>query len=185
MKITKVQGMHRTVFIVPSLGIVVKFPVSRLGTAWQHIKYLTRKRKTLYKEIFVWDLRVENTLKNYLFMNLYQNWSEFTHFLRYRHPFTQPTYFSLFGFVNFQKLGDTLEMNYVDLWYQMLDLIGKEAAWRDAHHFSEPTNFCVVDGHLKMVDYGSEASRSVVNEFGTKLYNDFDVTYVRPKTKTE
>lgn len=174
------SGSWRKVLILPTFGVAIKLPRIRISEAWNRLFYCITKPKTLYKELFYWNYEVHGTMKECLLKSVYQNWVEFYYSIRYRNPFTQTTYFSFFGLVNVQKLGVELEMDYVDLWYQLLDITNKEV-WKDSHHFSATENFCVEDGHLKMFDYGSKGSREVVKKYGNLIYDKFDISYQREK----
>ena len=57
-----------------------------------------------------------------------------------------------------------------DLWGQFFDLTDRECYYYDNHHFVNPANFCLENGKLRIVDYGSPATRQVVKKWGVILH---------------
>lgn len=69
-------------------------------------------------------------------------------------------------------------MEDVDLWCHLNELVG-EVVWKDSHAFASARNFGVVDGRLKMVDYGGRDSQEALKECAEKIYSDFNFSYNR------
>lgn len=158
----------RRIFLFPKLGIVIKIP----RFYWK--KGLVR---------FIWEYkrncplhRTEDQLlscRQLWTKGLRDNWMEFIFFWQYRKPFLQPTLFSFFGFINIQLYGEILseeEFERADIWSQFLDLTNKEHL-NDNHHFENGANFCVVNSHLRMIDYGSPKTRNILIKWMDTIYN--------------
>lgn len=114
-------------------------------------------------------------LKRILFKGIADNWREFQFSLISTHPFAQPTLFSFFGLLNIQKRGDVPVMDYWKFRRELEHLVGQELFYLDSHHMASMDNFCVHKGRLRMVDYGSPNTRTVIRERGMCVYLNFQV----------
>jgi len=175
------KAQDRIVIILPTLGIVIKFPIIHfifflkfLKDAYQ-IKHKIRKWD--YWKV-MWRLSAECDFapKALLFKGLSVNWNEFWFYQTTHNPFLQPTYFSLFGLVNIQKYGEPCQFEGKSFWNQIYNLT-KGAAMKDGHHFENPANFSLYNGKLRILDYGSSKTRLIVKKYGDKIVTDFDPNY--------
>ncbi|MDP2951553.1 MAG: hypothetical protein Q8N55_04170, partial [bacterium] len=117
------------------------------------------------KKELIYSIDHYGTIKYFLFKGLRDNWLEWIFYLKYRHPFLQPTYFSLAGLINIQRTASCL--NKKDLWHKFIT-VNKEAVWEGgSHYFDNPANFCWdKHGFLKTVDYGSPSVQGVIKKTG-------------------
>lgn len=168
------HGRYRFVFAFPLLGIAIKFPVIRLfSVAWNIIKHLAHLRvKYVWHEAMI-EVDCYYGYRNWLFGGIVANWREFVFFRKTKHSFLQPTYFSLFGLFNIQKVAEPCQLQAVDLWCQLYELTNGKV-FADSHHFENPDNFCLAGGVLRILDYGSKRTHGVITEFGDKILNSFD-----------
>jgi len=162
-----ITGESRAVLVLPTAGIVVKFPIIHFVEA---LKALT---SDVWK--YGWELGYRG-FRNSLINGLASNWIEFLLYVKTGSPFLQPTYFSLFGLLNIQRYGNPCSLRAVDLWCQLCALT-ENKVWDDGHHFSNPKNFTLDGGSLRMLDYGSSRTFRVVNDYGRKIAKTFDPSY--------
>ena len=158
----------RRVFAFPRLGIVVKGPRFYWKRGWFVDGY------KLGGVIFSlsWTEDQFGSCRQVLTKGLRDNWQEFVFFCRHRGPFLQPTLFSFLGFLNIQLYGKILseeEFERAKVWRQFFYLTNQEHL-SDGHHFEKAANFCAIDGHLRMVDYGSPQTRAILLKWGDALY---------------
>jgi hypothetical protein len=106
------------------------------------------------------------------------NFREFLFYRNYPMQILAPTYFSLFGLINFQRADKTLEMENVDLWVQVVRLVGKELA-EDCHTFSESDNFIVIDGKPRIVDYANPETQKILLLYGNNIFQKLDLSFKR------
>ena len=172
------RGRDRLVLVFPKRGVVIKIAVVRLlETMGVVIRRIWRLDfRGIYKDATrQMDIGIEG-YKDMLLGGILANWREFLFFLKTRNSFLQPTYFSLFGLINVQKMGDPCTMKWRDLWYQFCELT--DDAVNDAHHhFAAPGNFCFDVGKLKIVDYGNKKTQKIIIEYGSKIVKSFDQKY--------
>ncbi|MES3004839.1 MAG: hypothetical protein V4690_01850 [Patescibacteria group bacterium] len=165
-----VWGTTRIVLIIPVIGIVLKLPVLEIA----------RVSKVFFRNLFRGKFRsISIEMHEYwgfLFSGIIANWSEYRFYQRTRHTFLQPTYFSLFGLFNIQKLGNACNMKTLDVWCQLVDITSK-AVWADPHCFDEADNFCFDNKQFKMLDYASEGAQKVVLSHGDKIVQFFNPNY--------
>jgi hypothetical protein len=170
-----VRGEDRFVLVFPTLGIVMKFPVIWLYRTLDLI--LTEVEKGRYGVLkYVctkWAPECRYVVSGMLLCGIIANQRERALSKRARNSFPQPTLFSFFGLVNIQKFGKPCSGNYLDLWLQVRK-ITKESAYRNPHQFSMPCNYTIVDGKLRILDYGGHGSSWVVLKYGEKIVNEFD-----------
>ena len=132
-------------------------------------------RFSLYYEIFLFTTRMAS-IKRLLFRGLLENWREYRFYRKTRNKLLLPTYFSVFGLVNIQQLASSRPLDESNLWCQLHDLTNR-AAWKDNHHFSNPDNFCLVNGKLMVIDYGGLEVQDVLAEYEDAIFNGFDPDY--------
>ena len=126
----------------------------------------------LKKEIFEFGIFSHGAVSSWLFRGIAENFCEFGFYLKTRHCFLLPTYFSLFGLINVQKLAIEPKINDRDLLHQMVTLTHDKA---NEHHYRNPANFSYQDGKLQILDYGDPDVQKVVKEFGKLLQEKFDI----------
>jgi len=153
-------------------GIVIKVPRVYIKTFWNNGRWAL---KNGYWRGWCRGVSLGNP-RWCLADGFFSNWREFWFFITTRHPFVQPTYFSLFGAINIQRKGKECSLNDTDLWCQLMDLADK-AVQKDEHHFDHPANFCLEDGRLTMSDYGSPACIEVIRAYGRRIQDSFDSEY--------
>ncbi len=164
-----VKGQSRLVIIFPMLGIAVKFP--RV--------YVTQGLRTLHHQVSrgrfqrAWKrgMHLPGSIRGPFFQGVVINWHEFRFYRNTRHTFLQPTYFSLFGFVNIQRAGKPCLEDPPKFWNKMHCVIG-DALFIDPHHFENPDNFTVVNGKLKMHDYGWGDTQQIIKEYGRRIADE-------------
>lgn len=169
------KGSSRVVFVFPSRGIAIKLPILHGIKIFGNITYLAKQRR--------WKALIRNLLYpisnpfgfKYLLLNgVASNWREFWFYQKTRDPFLQPTPFSLFGLLNIQRADLPCSIDHRKLFLQMRILTENEAM-KDNHHFDDPRNFCLHEGKLRILDYGSHKTQLIVNRYGEKIYQHFKV----------
>jgi hypothetical protein len=168
------KGKTRVVIIAG--GIAVKFPRFSPRYALKSSLYYFGKGTKHIIHFLKWRL------KGIFLEGVICNFREFLFYRSCRMPILSPTYFSLFGLINFQKAGKSLEMEPVDFWLQMVELAGKELG-DDCHTFSEPDNFIVINGKPRIVDYATSETQKVLKLYGDKIFNKLDLNFRRAKAK--
>ena len=172
MKISK--GKNRIVLILPSMGVVVKIaiisPIKSFRCLFRTIK--SKNWKYLRREFMSPFGRGIPKFKDYLLLGIIHNWLEFWFYVKTKNTFLQPTYFSLLGLFNIQKLGKVSKFSFVNLRCQLHELT-KGKIWKHSHHFSNSDNFCF-DGKLRMFDYGDKRTQEVIQEYGSKIFKEFN-----------
>jgi hypothetical protein len=168
------KGYSRAVILVPFLGIALKFPIIRILDALNQLKYYCGKGLIRYLKLeHKWTVDHHSTIKMALGKGLRDNWQEFRCSRNNpNHKFLMPTYFSLFGLMNVQKLGQSFEMEPTHLWLQMIKLIG-DGVWKDSHTFAQPNNFCKDGGRIRVVDYGNPQSAEAMIQHGENVWENF------------
>ncbi len=117
------------------------------------------------------------------FHGITNNWLEFYFYLKTKHLFLQPTFFSFFGICNIQLYGEPCCMEQGNFWeqlYGMTSCFPKDlgsALSRDGHHWEFQSNFCKAGEKLRIVDYGSKATQKLILEFGEKIYQNFSISF--------
>ncbi len=155
------KGKNRIVLIFPALGFALKFP---------NIHFIRAAR-----QLFTYGFHnpfpgeINRSLTEHLFKGIGDNWREFRFYFTRHHPFCLPTYFSLFGLCNIQRAGKPCRLGMQELWNEIHSITAGEA-FQDAHHFSNPLNFCHVGNHLKILDYGHLKTQEIIEKFGSQLY---------------
>lgn len=167
------KGSTRIVFLFPALGVVVKLPIVYVNSAYRSMKVILLRickkqmsRTQIYSLIGHPDIKI--SIMGNLFGGIYNNLSEWTFFLRTRHGFCYPTYFSFFGLCNIQKYGEQLKDDFVwaDIFYEYVSPITQEM---DRHHWATPSNFTRRGNKLYLLDYGSKRTREILIKFRNQL----------------
>ena len=156
------KGKNRFVLVFPTAGIAIKFPIIHVFRA--------------VRQFFSYGFHnpypgdITKSLTEHLVKGIGDNWREFRFYIDHRHPFCQPTYFSLFGLFNLQRVTHPCRLSTQDLWSEIHDVTAGEA-FKDAHHFSNPQNFSHDKSeHLKLIDYGHPMTIEIVQKYGQELY---------------
>jgi len=172
------KGRKRFVLVFPTIGIAIKLPI--IIWASNNLKRLV-KLAFGRKVSFVEKLDCSFYL---LFRGITDNWNEFQFYLRTRHPFVIPTYFSFFGLLNIQRAGEKLnKVTQENLIPQLFRLAVKYSGWvgsvltGDGHHWETPANFCFWQGKLRILDYGSQHTQELIIAYGRRIQEDFDSSY--------
>ena len=174
MMMTFHKGTARCVVCIPLLRIVLKLPIIHIRNAFHMFKFGIKVRQLL--ELLTCSVYKTYSVKGQLFRGFAENWNEYRFYLKTKHQFIQPTYFSLFGIVNFQKMGNICNLSRTNHWTQIA-IITNEQAHADSHHFGEASNFCLEGSVLKILDYGNPKTQDVVMKFGTIIQEKYDVNF--------
>jgi hypothetical protein len=166
-------GESRVVITIPTLRIVIKFPIVHILSASKVLWPELRHPRHLWREVSNFTTEVDSSLKRLLAKGLMDNWREFVFYLSSRHPLVQPTYFSMFGVFNIQLYGKPCGCERTLLWAQLYELTSG-AVFADGHHFANPNNFSLVLGRLRILDYGSKRTQGVIREHGSTILEQFD-----------
>jgi hypothetical protein len=166
------RGTTRTVILFES--VAVKLPRIQLVRAFRLLNQHRKAGRLL--ECLRLNAACFHSPQHLMFKGILDNWQEFRFYQRTRSAFLMPTYLSLLGFMNIQKSGKMpASITENALWGQLRD-ITKAACWADSHAFSNPNNFCVEDGHLKMVDYAGVRAQNVIERYGDRIFQEFDIS---------
>lgn len=169
------KGSDRVVITFPALGIVVKIARIRIFKAiyWLLKETIKHDWPALEKR-FTHPMNAPWSIWGLVFRGLVSNWMEFYFYQTTKHPILQTTFFSLAGLVNVEKYCDPC--NKENCPYKELKRIaGTRAILKDMHHLGNPKNFCIVNGKLKFLDYGSKETRNFINQYGSKIYEQFTI----------
>jgi hypothetical protein len=169
------KGKDRFVLIFPTLGVVVKIPMIRILRALKAVFFKIRDRhwKGLARICSRWAPESLFAISAMLFKGIIANQREYVLWKRSHNPFLQPTFFSFFGLFNIQAYGKPYEGHEPDLWIQIRK-ITREEAYCNPHQFSEPHNYCIVNGKLRILDYGGGRSARIILRYGKKIVDEFD-----------
>jgi len=168
---------------------VIKFPAIRLKGAIASFYYFSpgfinfikwcfgKQPKPDILESWFWSYLELGTPVNLLFRGVMANIWERRLYRKTKNQFLVPTYFSLLGLINVQKAGAPLIMKSDDLWCQIVNLTSRNEAFCDSHTFNEPSNFCWIDGHLMLADYGNSKCHEFIEKYSSRLYWRFSINY--------
>ncbi len=157
------HGTSRCVILLPCFGLAVKLPKIDLGTFW-HV--LLRSLKQGHGREFTVILNPRRRV--FVLRGLACNFAEFWFYMRTRNTFAWPTYFSLFGLCNIQKLATVIHYDEVfDVFHAIENIAG--ADFRDRHCFAAHSNYCRRGGKLYLLDYGSANNRLVLQKYERQL----------------
>ena len=175
----KSKGTCRIVFVFPTLGIAVKIPIIRMGSALKDIHYITKSNdpltRTYHQIMYKWDYF--GSIKGFLFHGVFENLHEYLFYLFFKNRFPiQPTYFSFFGLCNVVKVGNPLSLSkieFISWWGKIVDIVGIDIR-KDLHNFECPENFTQNGNDLFFLDYGSEKIRNFLLSHGKKFFGFFN-----------
>lgn len=168
------KGKDRIVVVIPRLGIVVKLPRIKIYSALRITFFSRGGLVSVIKRNLSYDVWCLSGYRSLFFKSILINWYEFWFYQTTKNPLLQPTYFSLFGLLNIQKIGlRTFSLGCGGMYRYLepyLDLRDIQYLEKDGHHFFNSHNFCLTEGGLlRMVDYGDEQTMSVISKVGGKL----------------
>ena len=162
-------GRWRWVILIPSLGIVLKFPRVYPLETLKGLMLLGRDLgREPWREIYDHYVCSNSAFIRHALGGWLDNLGEAWFWWYTKHPFLQPTYFSLVGLVNIQRYGRPtgLERPPMLLWGQHTNW----AVYRDGHHFGEADNFCRDrNGFVHLHDYGRPITQRIVRQYGDLL----------------
>ncbi len=170
------KGNWRYCLPLPELGIVIKFP--RFRSPLRAMGGLRREVAVCRKHGWLGFNR-ENGPYRFLLGGVLHNWGEWTFYLRCllsgETGFLVPTYVSVLGLINIQKLvvpmkkaeWYTKELYNNERWIledRLVKLLGVGVVESDMHHLLEFCNFTRLPfvGEVKMIDYGSYQTRRIL-----------------------
>ncbi|MFH0846377.1 MAG: hypothetical protein V1851_03210 [Patescibacteria group bacterium] len=111
-------------------------------------------------------------LKYYLLNGLVSNWQEFLFWRKYKNIFCEPTYYSLFGLINIQRVSYPYDkIDRKSFWIKMQETPGYDRD--DGHHFSNPKNFGIRKKQILIVDYGNPITQRVILKYGENITEHF------------
>lgn len=165
------RGRKRIVIILG--GFAIKFPRVRIFKAIEFAWHAAWDREFVrwWKKGYDPDFVVN--IQSYLLGGVFDNWSEFVFFRKNQLAFLAPTILSFLGLLNIQKSGQEFKMKD-EIFLSCLSEITDGEIFVDAHTFSNPKNFCVFEGRLRIVDYASCLIWDVLKKYGNKIYDEFE-----------
>jgi hypothetical protein len=150
---TIARGHDRIVIVL--YFIVIKLPNVQNA-------YASRDRRPLWRGII---------------RKIHKNWQEFAFYVRTRHQFCVPTYFSLFGLVNIQpRLAPVPEDVAIrHLWPTLFSVT--EQRFNElgftGHTLQHPRNFGLWRGRVVLCDYTKERDQSFILQYGEAFQREF------------
>ena len=168
---------------MPRLGIVIKMPIiyfrSGLKTIYYELKHRRFKKHCLEYTVDHWG-----SMQMLLFKGIVENWNEFTFCASERNPaYLVPTYFSMFGLLNIQKIASPMSGSNNVLWLWFTTIISQEELFKDSHHFVNPENFSYQNDKFQIIDYGTSRARGVLRKYGTTLHESYNPSFTREDWK--
>lgn len=156
-------GTSRIVVIVGKIKI--KIAKIRFFKFFKNIFFWLRETK-MWRKVISYDIGCYGTPQYYLLNGIRDNWREFCFYSKTCHSFVVPTYFSLFGLINFGLTGIICEKDYSQIIYETVE---RKMWFDDIHHFSNPTNFCLFKNKFCVVDYASPETQCWVEKYGLEI----------------
>ena len=163
-----------TRFVIVFAWLAVKFPKMQIWTFLElmycAVKYYCPEKDAhnigivgcLFDEAILW-------CRPLLYESIISNWQEFIFY----HRLCEPTYFSLFGLINIQRVSPDIKgFNEETFWAEM-EKVDRRIE-QDTHHFKYVENFSVRDGKIFMRDYGSVQTQDTILLFGDKITKHFE-----------
>lgn len=170
-------GEHRAVIVIPSHGIVLKFPRMYVASCVYVLRMRVRG-KSLKEALMIiltsvrWSSDFAFSPRRLLFKGFIDNWREWRFWRRTRHAILAPTILWL-PWVSVQRYANPLPIrDGKELRRRFSDILG-EKIHLDGHHFRNPDNFGTADGHLAVCDYASLKTQELLTEFGEELIRSF------------
>lgn len=159
------KGTSRIVWLIPSMGLAIKFPIVRLKLFFLSFFHCLKKPDERLRFFLTYAVDIPYGARWYVLKGFSDNWREFVFFLKHREgDFLLPTFFSFFGLFNISPLVSGLDEKPElerKLWSKLLDITDHEVL-KDGHHFSEGKNFCYYKKRLRMSDYGSAVTQKII-----------------------
>ena len=172
-----VKGKTRLVLVFPALGIVIKLPITEVKYALTVFASEGKNRRGHSLRIHCrWLPECSYVFAGMIFKGVIANLRERIMYKRTHHPFLQPTIFSLFGFLNVQRYGVVCVSDCLSFWDQIRSITRQEA-YTNPHQFSEPGNYCVDKGKLRIMDYGGRGSARIVLKYGRRIQEEFNFNF--------
>lgn len=174
------RGKDRFVLVFPSIGIVIKLPVIRINRVIDRVRSNIKRKdwKRLWSDFLKWNPENHYAISGMLLRGVMANQREGFLWKRTRNSFLQPTIFSFFGLVNIQKYAVPYPDDGGTSFWIQIRKITHEDVYCNPHQFSEPKNFCLVDGRLRILDYGGQGSTWIVVKHGRKIMEQFDPDFL-------
>lgn len=160
------RGTNRLVWTLPVTGLAIKIPRIRLQMLLWSLRCAT-DTEWFRREVFRYSSEDQGSMKWSLLKGVLDNWREYCFYREYPHRVLVPTYISIFGLVNIQRLVTAERIDEV-LLELICDVAGCDVC-RDRHHFSNPANFCLENGRLRILDYGSARTQDILREVADRL----------------
>lgn len=174
-------GTGRIVVPIKPLGVALKFPRIKFFLACHMVFYtLVRPPSQILRAIsaqFRFKSTQRATIKGALFGGLVENWGEYRFYTKTKNQFLQPTYFSFLGLVNIQKFGYPIPTEYdgvvwrEKIWSRLVRITDREVL-KDPHHFEGPDNLCRDGCRVRICDYGSQQTQTLITKFGERMYKE-------------
>jgi len=113
----------------------------------------------------------------FLIGGIMTNYQEWRFYRKTKNIFAMPTYFSFFGLLNFQKKGEKINFwgDKDILGYLRSNCEDPRQLQCDTHTLTKIDNFCLDNGHLKILDYGRRSLAPFLEINGEKFYNNFKI----------
>lgn len=178
------MGDSRVVVAVPQAGVVLKFPrvhVRNLGrlfaSEFKDRPFRVGLKKNL-ASLFKYDVDTLWAPKRLLFKGFADNWREWRFSREFNHPVLARTYLFMGG-VNVQAYAAPLPFQVEETFEGVMEFVGRflpilgNKIARDRHHFENPENFGIIDGHFVVVDYAGRKVQSILREHADDLVRDF------------
>lgn len=176
------RGTKRFVVAVPAFGVVLKFP--RFN--WLYIGNFFADTRFAFTEIYPRQgLRGEHFRQTIhgswrrnsgsFFGGIADNYRERRYYKHSDHlirSLLQPTYVSLIGLLNVQRLG--VPSDDMAVYHACYLIIGQDIVF-DGHHWDTPSNFDVSSECLVVLDYGSLATQKIIDKHAKELYLRFNL----------
>jgi len=140
--------------------------------------FVIEKEKLMQMKIIVPKFyEMNGTVAMRLFGGIMANYQEWRFYRKTKNIFVMPTYFSLFWLLNIQKKGKEIDFwNGTQIYHYMYNNSQNHyQPFCDMHVLTEKENFCLDNGHLRIVDYGSRRIGPFLEINGEKFYNNFEL----------
>lgn len=164
-------GQKRIAFIFRSLTIKIPkiYFIRALLVLFNRIKKGTHFWRTLK-----YSHQSYGSFQMFLLRGIANNLSEFVFCRRNKSlSILARTYFSFWGFINFQETINPLDISDLEFLEQMHEIIGDSLTKEGKHTFGNVKNFGVSNGKIKIVDYADFKVQNLLRRDGDRIYNNF------------
>lgn len=136
---------------------------------------LEQEKDIKMKILFIKRYEQNGSPAQMFFSGIMANLQEYKFYRKNKNLFVMPTYFTFFGLFNIQKRGTKIDFwENKDVWsYLLKNIQNYGQAFQDGHTLSEIENYCLDDGFLKIVDYGSRRLEPFLLLHGENLFYNF------------